>query len=385
MSLPERVKPRVLCVMSPDWVGTTRLPGVLSRAGCRTTLLTDPRNMTARSRYVDELIPGDRDPAANVERLRRHLESGAAYDWIILADDPTMVEGVRRCRESWCRGWFPIDPSSIDPEILTQKTRFVAAAQMAELPIPPSITASTADDVRAAARSIGFPVLIKPAQGSAGKGIISADTAEELESRLPPAGSFVVQRRIAGRTGGTLVLFDRGRPLWWHNSLRVQFWPKPYGPSCQRRSVHHPAFGGLMAKAGAMLGMTGLCEIEWILPDDGGVPRLIELNPRPPSFHYMAEQMGADLPGAIRAFLAGDKTVTAPAAGPEGPVVRLFPEDATRALESFDWLDCARWLTGSAGPLPWDDPAIFRAYVWRSMKYLVHSLIRPFKTRKRPT
>jgi len=147
--------PRVLCVASPDWIGVTRLPRVLGRAGCRTALLADPRNMAARSRFVDDLIPGDRDPAANVERLRVHLASGAAYDWIILADDPTMLEGVRRCREGWCRSWFPVDPSSVDPEILTQKTLFMAAAGAAGVPVPRSIASCAPGELRAAARAVG--------------------------------------------------------------------------------------------------------------------------------------------------------------------------------------------------------------------------------------
>lgn len=376
-------QPVVLCVVSPNWVGVTRLPGVLKRAGCRVALLSDPRNMVAGSRAVDLRITGSRDPAANIELLRLHLATGEAYDWIILADDPTMIEGVRRCREDWCRDWFPVDASSTDPAALTRKTRFMAAAEKAGLPIPRSITAAAAEDIQAAARSIGLPVLVKPAEGSAGKGIVRVGTEAELEALKPQVGPWVVQRLVSGRIGGTLVLFDRGRPLWWHNSLRVRFWPEPYGPSCQRRSIHHPAFAGIMEKTGAMLGVTGLCEVEWILPDDGGTPMIIEFNPRPPSFHYMAEQMGADLPGAIRAFLAGDKTVSPPPAGPEGPVVRLFPEDATRAAASLDWIDCARWLTGSAGPLPWNDPPLMRAYARRLIMSLARALLHASGIRRR--
>lgn len=332
--------------------------------------------MAARSRYVDSLVPGARRPADAIECLRLHLASGAAYDWIILADEPTMIEAVRRSREDWCRNWFPVDISSTDPDILIRKTMFLAAAREADLPIPHSISASSPDEIRAAARSIGFPLLVKPSEGSTGRGIVRTGDAAELEALMPAAGSFVVQSLIDGRTGGTLVLYDRGVPLWWHSSLRVQFWPQPYGPSCQRRSFHLPEFEGLVKKVGTMLGLTGLCEVEWILPDDGGAPLIIEFNPRPPSFHAIAERMGADLPGAIRAFLGGDRTVTPPVAGPEGPVIRLFPEDAIRAAACLDWHGCALWLSGSAGPLPWDDPALLRAYGKRVLVSFARALIK---------
>jgi hypothetical protein len=192
-----------------------------------------------------------------------------------------------------------------------------------------------------------------------------------------------VQTLVSGPVGGTLLLYRRGKLLWWHNSLRVRFWPEPYGPSAQRRSVSHPAFAAVYEKLGAMLAPTGLFEVEWIMPEGGGPPVLIELNPRPPSFTYLAEEMGADLPGAIRAMLAGDETARPPVEGPEGPVVRLFPEDAIRAAESLDWMDLALWLTGAAGPLPWRDDSLLRAYGWRVTKGFVRALIPSARRRPR--
>ncbi len=368
------MKPRVLCVASPDWFGVSRLPQLLAQAGCHTTILTDLRNMSARSRWVDVRLPGARDAAENIELLRLHLETGATYDWIMLADDPTMVEGVRRCRESWCRGWFPVDPATVNPELLIHKTLLMSAASAPGLPVPRSITVSTADEIREAARAIGFPVLVKPAVGTAGSGIVTAGDAGELEARMPSPGPFVVQALVKGRVGGTLVLFDHGRPLWWQNSLRKRVWPEPYGPSCQRRSISHPAFSIIVEKLGAILNMTGLGEIEWILPDDGGSPLVIEFNPRPPPYAYLADAKGGDLPKAIAAFLAGARTTAAPSDGPEGPLVRLFPQDAIRAIESRDWKDCALWLSGMAGSLPWNDPPLFRSYAWQMLRAAARTL-----------
>jgi hypothetical protein len=368
------IKPRVLCVASPDWFGISRIPRLLAQAGCHTTILTDPRNMSARSRWVDVRLPGTCDPAENLERLRLHLATGAAYDWIMLADDPTMVEGVRRCREAWCRGWFPVDPATVDPKFLIHKTLLMTAALAPGLPVPQSITTSTADEIRAAASVIGFPVLVKPAVGTAGAGIFTAGDAGELEARMPSPGSFVVQAFIKGRVGGTLVLFDHGRPLWWQNSLRVRVWPEPYGPSCQRRSISHPVFAVMVEKLGALLNMTGLGEIEWIMPDDGGSPVLIEFNPRPPPYTYLAGAMGADLPEAIASFLAGAQTTTPPLEGPVGPIVRLFPQDVIRAIESRDWKACALWLTGMAGPLPWNDPPLFLSYARKVLRAVARSV-----------
>lgn len=368
-------KPRVLCVAAPDWLGVSRLPGVLHAAGCRVSLLAHPRSYAALSRFVDELIPGTWDAAANVELLRVHLASGASYDWIILADDPTVSAAARRCGEGWTAPWFPVDAASQKPRWLAQKTAFNAAAAAAGLPVPVSRSASSPDEVRAAARAVGFPVIVKPAAGSAGSGVFFAASADGLERSLPDAGPFVVQRAVAGRSGGTCVLFDRGRPAWWLSSLRARVSPAPYGPATARALLHVPAIAGIAADLGALTGFHGLCELDWILPEDGSGPVIVEFNPRPPSYLFLVGALGADLPAAIRAFLAGEKAPAPGAPGPEGSAVGLYPEDLISALSARDWRRGAAWLSGAAGPLPQNDPALIRAFHWLAVKALARGAL----------
>lgn len=369
-------RPSVLFTASSDWLGVARLSRVLAAAGCRVAFLGHPYSMAARSRYVDELIPGSWEPEANLEILRRRLEGGAAYAWIILADDASMAAAARLGDREWLSGWFPVDPFSEKPGLLVSKSRFVDACVAAGLPVPRSIPAASADRIRAAALEIGFPVIVKPSAGSGGEGIFVAESLEELDRRIPVAGSFVVQRRVVGVPGGTIVLFDRGRPTWWMSSMREEVWPEPFGPSSTRVCLEVPGIQGLLEGVGELLGMTGLCEIDWVLGADGG-PCMLEFNPRPPSYLYAASRFGGDLPEAILALITKKSPACFPAAEP-GARIRLFPEDFIRALHRRDYARCARWLFAPGWPLPWDDPALFLAYVRPMAKaFLKGALFRP--------
>lgn len=364
---------RVLCVAAPNWLGFSRFPRVLSGAGCHVSFLGHPRALTARSRFVDAVIPGSWDPDENIELLRARLAAGDAFDWILLADDPTVLAACRRCPEPWLAPWFPVDPASAKPALLASKAEFLAAAAASGVRVPAFRPASTPAEVLAAARALGFPVIVKPVDGSAGTGVRKVASEAELPGG-PPPGAVIVQSFVAGAAGGTAVLYDHGRPVWWLSSLRTRVWPEPYGPSSCRTPVELPGVETMLTALGGATGLHGFCEFDWILPEDGSPPQVIELNPRVPAYLSAAERMGSDLSSALRAFLAGERP-----GAPRAPLARtpvgLFPEDLTRALAVRDWARCREWLEGTAGPVPWDDPRLFASFAWLVVKAVVRAAL----------
>ncbi|NBV86444.1 MAG: hypothetical protein EBS01_09330 [Verrucomicrobia bacterium] len=154
--------PRVLCVSGPNWFGVSRLPLVLAAAGFEVSALAHPDSFVACSRFLHSLVPGSLCPRENLELFRRHLAGGARYDWVIFADDPTMMEAVRRCREEWLLPWFPTDGRGGDAHVLIDKTLFVEKAAAAGLPVPPFCPIVSSGELCAAAAELGFPVIAAP-------------------------------------------------------------------------------------------------------------------------------------------------------------------------------------------------------------------------------
>lgn len=358
-------RPRALCVTSPNWLGTVHSPRLLHQAGFEVTLLAHPRSFAARSRFVERLIAASWDPAVNVEVLRKHLAGEPRpYDWIVLADDPTLMEALRRRAEPWTAACLPTDPAGLGAELLLSKARFMEEAQSRGLPIPPSRLAASREALVEAAEALGYPVIVKPVQGSSGRGVFVARSADEMResARAAVAGAFVVQRFVTGQVGGTLALFDHGAPRAWLSSYKLRVNPAPYGPSSARKRVHLPDSREVLAGFGRMLGVHGIVSFDWILPEGGGQAMILECNGRPVAWLNMVREVGLDLPGAIREMRAG---APASIAAPETPgeEVALFPQDAVRAIAESDWKRLARWVFAPPGPLPWDEPRLFAAHL----------------------
>ena len=185
-TLQHRDRPRVLLVAGESWIGFARIPRLLRDAGCHLSLLCHPSCWAAQSGYVDELLPAPRGAAATLDVLEP-LVAAREFHWVILGDDPILRAAVERpaVAHSWR---FPVAGSGGRPRVLTSKTAFAQLAVRAQLPFPPS-AATLGEHATAAARRIGFPVIVKPEFGSGGHGIFRADGPAELRELHPGAAA----------------------------------------------------------------------------------------------------------------------------------------------------------------------------------------------------
>ena len=370
-------RPEILLAVSAPWIGVARLPRILHEAGCRVVLLSYPKHFAAHSRYIDELLPAPRKTSDALTFLKQIL-AARKFDWVILGDDPILGAAVED-PGPWRDGWFPVDASGAPPLSLVSKTVFARTIPLAGLPFPPSEVTAGAGAPAAAAR-IGYPVIVKPDRSSAGKGLLRAEDPTAL-SVLPGAAPVVVQRCIEGNVGSTAVLFSAGRPLCWMSSYKEEVHPKPFGPSSVRRYVYFRALEAHLERLGALFRMTGLCGFDWIQPAGSEGPLFLELNGRPTPWLHLHRQFDVDFPGAIRAMLRGSPVVVRPPATAPVPVVRMFPQDASRAVTEGDWGGFVRGSLAS-DDAPRDDPRLLRALrryllkrvwrrVWRYPSYVV--------------
>ncbi len=351
----------VLLVVGGAWLGVARLPRVLADAGCRVVLLCHPRRFAARTRFVHELLPAPRDPAGTYRALEPLL-ARRRFDWVILGDDFVLSEATRDAG-AWRAGFLPVPLEGDAPRRLLSKVAFAEAMERHGLPFPRSEAARGTAEARAAADRIGYPVIVKPDHGSAGAGLFRADAAAAL-AQLPDASTVVVQRFHDGAVGSTVVLFDRGRPLCWMSSYKERVYPPPFGPSCVRRYVHFAGMEERLQPLGGLLGMTGLCGVDWIHAPGEAEPLFLEFNGRPTPWIHLHREFGTDFPAAIRAFLASTPVVVRPPAHPPVATVRMFPQDAFRAVSQGEWRSFLRSFLGRDAPndLPRDDGKLRRAY-----------------------
>jgi hypothetical protein len=363
----------VLIVLARNFDGIARLPRRLSLAGCRVSSLAARGATLAASSFVAERLPGTLDVDAALERLRRVLEV-KAYDWVVFGDDVILDRAVQRRGEPWLGRLLPLaDPGA--GEALISKAAFSRAMGAAGVAMPPARAASNGTEIREAALSLGFPVIVKPDRGFSGENIFAARCAEDLEKGLESArGDYIVERLIEGRMGATPVLFNAGRPSWWTSFTTDGVRPPPFGSSCRRRPFEPEGIESILQRMGAALGLHGLCGVDWMQSSDGDL-RVIELNGRPTPIASSDPHANEAFSAAVRDFLEGRFVARRPPAASSSVVTHAMPASFLLACDEGHWLTAAGLLLGLSGKTdtPWEDFGLLKKHAFRMAKTVIRT------------
>jgi biotin carboxylase len=274
---------------------TTRLPGV------HVLLVSqDP---------ADRLPPGLRARLAAHERVTDGLDPHAILDAIRhatprLARPATRVIGALEQLQvplAEVRQALGVSGLSVDAaRNFRDKARMKDVLRAAGVPCARHHLAQTPDEARAAARSIGYPLVAKPPAGAGARGTYRVESDAQLEdvvraSPPTPAAPLLLEEFIRGDEHSFDAVTIHGRPVWHsltHYSpgpLEVLRHPWIQWTVLLPREVDHPRYDDIRsvaARALAALGMgTGLSHMEWFRRTDGSVT-VSEVGARPPGAQF---------------------------------------------------------------------------------------------------
>jgi len=180
------------------------------------------------------------------------------------------------------------------------KSRMKTVLSEAGLPCARHRLAGTADEARAFAREIGYPLVVKPPAGAGARNTFRVESPDQLERWLavqPPAPQqpALLEEFITGEEHSFDSVFVKGEPVW-HSISR--YFPTPLevlqNPWIQwcvllPREIQDPRFDEIRRVAAASLralGLeTGLTHMEWFRRRDGGVA-VSEVAMRPPGAQF---------------------------------------------------------------------------------------------------
>ena len=194
------------------------------------------------------------------------------------------------------------------------KAGFSRLLDQLNLPQPPTRIVTSTQAMREAIR---YPSVVKISVGTASRGIWFVRHADDLEAAwhdLDASDAFadevLVQDLIAGTTEKAQSVFSGGRLHGFHAYRQVA--AGVGGGEAIKQSVSRPAVRAYLEKIGAHLSWHGALSVDFIMPNDGTAPLLIDCNPRlvEPMNAYRA---GVDLVGLLLAVSQGET----PAALPE--------------------------------------------------------------------
>jgi biotin carboxylase len=232
------------------------------------------------------------------------------------------------------------------------------------LPQPATAIVKSERELRDAIR---FPCLVKTSVGTASRGIWFVRDDNDLEGVLQDlntqglniqglgangafADEVLVQDLIAGTTEKAQAVFCRGQLIGFHAYRQIA--AGAGGGEAIKQSVSRPQVRAHLATIGQELAWHGALSVDYLLPDEGATPRLIDCNPRlvEPMSAYLA---GVDLVGLLLRVSQGE-TPTVATESREGVRTHLAMQAllgcASRGGTRRDVIrECWRLLTGS-GP-----------------------------------
>ena len=244
-------------------------------------------------------------------------------------------------------------PSFASYRTAHSKAGFSRLLDELRLPQPKTHIVKSEHELRCAIR---FPGVIKTSLGTASRGIwFVRDQADlEVASReLNAAGAFVdevlVQEFIAGTTEKAQGLFCRGELIGFHAYRQVA--AGVGGGEAIKQSVGRPEIRAWLAAIGKRLAWHGALSIDYLMPERGDTPLLIDCNPRlvEPMSAYLA---GTNLVGLLLQLSRGE-TPPVLGDGREGVRTHLAMQAllgcASKGGTRRDLLrECRRLLTGAA-------------------------------------
>ena len=272
------------------------------------------------SRFVGKFhrCPGLRDDPAGFLGFVEELLSARHFDVLL----PTHEQGFlfARVRQRLEDRVALALPSFASYRIAHSKAGFSRLLDQLGLPQPATRIVKSAGELRDAIR---FPCVVKTSVGTASRGIWFVRDDGDLEGALQElsaqdlkvngafADEVLVQEFVAGATEKAQAVFCRGKLLGFHAYRQIA--AGAGGGEAIKQSARRPEVRALLATIGEKLAWHGALSVDYVLPDDGATPLLIDCNPRlvEPMSAYLA---GADLVGLLLRISKGET----PAAAPEG-------------------------------------------------------------------
>ena len=203
-------------------------------------------------------------------------------------------------------------------EALSDKSVLLTSALSHRVPVPEGPVAISLEGAAAAARLLGWPVVLKPARSKLLKGdrIIATSVRivrdqDELTRSLESSEWFptipvIVQQFIPGHGAGVFCLYDRDHAIAWFAHRRIREKPPSGGVSvlCESVSVV-PVLKDYAERLLRAAEYRGVAMVEFRIGTDGR-PYLMEVNARFWGSLQLAIDCGVDFPWLYYQMLMGE-------------------------------------------------------------------------------
>ncbi|HWA83848.1 MAG TPA: ATP-grasp domain-containing protein [Fimbriimonadaceae bacterium] len=307
--------PRLLVLALENWLGAARLPKALQCAGFEISLLCYPNTLISLTRYADDrdiCLPND--PAETVLKRMLALLDAHPARMIVPADDRShrflchILEVAPMAR-------FPqallnlVSASLPDPAALRYGNDKDAATQlMNELGFraPRRTMIWSKCELNSFVEEAGFPVVVKPLEGTAGQGVqILQEVADLAGAVVTENQRWMVQRYIRGKAAAAASVALDGKCLGTLAFEKTITYPGETGPTSvatrlDLEEIHRAATAFAEATR-----YNGFYSPGFVVEEETGLPYFLEVNSRATPIVPCSGKLGLDLCEALYAGVVG--------------------------------------------------------------------------------
>jgi predicted ATP-grasp superfamily ATP-dependent carboligase len=283
----------------------------LGRRGWRVIAAdADPHSPGLQSRYAADRFVYPHPLTAPAETVAALLRAARdrSVDLIIPVTDAVILplSEARARFTGICQLALP-DAAAL--AVVTDKQRTLQLAERIGVPTPRSVLVKTSRDALAAARSLRWPIVVKPGvsrlyRGHAPTEVLVVDYADrparlaEQMQRFQGRCPVLLQEYCRGVGYGVELLVHDGRPLAAFQHRRLREVPPSGGSSAFRESTPlDPTLYDYALRLLEALRWTGLAMVEFKVGPHG--PRLMEINGRMWGSLPLAVRCGMDFPARL--------------------------------------------------------------------------------------
>jgi len=368
----------LVVTLALDFTAPARMPRELKRAGFNVAVLAPQGAICTRTRFADSvhIMPAEQTLPEWIEALADLARSIEAR-LLLPGDDPTLYVLMQLAREP-----LPALRPSVQMELAAlirrslgdpagyvdsvDKGRLVQRAKALGLPVPPGDGVVTAAEALRVADAVGYPVVVRPVTGWAGRGVTICLSEAEVRtamatlaepSELLPQGPAraLVQKVIRGQPINRAALAWEGREVCGFCRARMRPSAEMLGPGSVTRYVARPDITAMHRTLLQALGASGFVGTQYIVEAETGIPYLIEINRRMVPATYTGSRVGVDLAAALAAVMdSRDWAGPADVSVENQRELALFPQEWLRDPSSVD-------LERLPTDTPWDDPELLEA------------------------
>ena len=387
--LQSGAQPHVLLLATQPWPVGARLGLAMRSVGFRVSIWCPRRNTFLRTGAVHQHHPYRiSDPVGTLEAALL----AASPDLIVPCDEPATANLQQLAERAMATQRLAPILRAIERSFgsasalmrLTQRAYVLKTAAEGGAAVPATSALDTIADLRGWITANGFPAYLKADGTFGGLGVRRIHTYQEAEAAfhdlLAPPGTvravrrmvfehdptmvasaihrrrsaLSIQHAISGIDVNSAIFCWQGRVL---ASLTMQVVTVGYefGPSTVLRRIDNSAMDRTAEILASRLNLSGFYGLDFILEDQTGIPWLLEMNSRATQIPHLALGECHDLPAAAFAAVTGLPARSRPAVTAE-QTIALFPQEWSRDPAS-------PFLRGAYHDVPWESPALVRAYI----------------------